>query len=27
MKELIKDEKPDWIEEVEQYWDNINDNW
>ena len=27
MKELIKDEKSDWIEEVENYWDNIEDNW
>ena len=27
MKELIKDEKSDWIEEVENYWDNIEDDW
>ena len=27
MKELIKDEKSDWIEEVENYWDNIENNW
>jgi len=27
MKELIKDEKSDWIEEVENYWDNIENDW
>lgn len=27
MKELIKDEKSDWMEEVENYWDNIEDDW
>ncbi|MCD6380059.1 recombinase [bacterium] len=27
MNELIKDEKPDWIEEVENYWDNIESEW
>ena len=27
MKELIKDEKTDWIEEVVNYWDNIEDDW
>jgi len=26
MKELIKEEKSDWIEEVENYWDNIEDD-
>jgi len=27
MKELIKDEKSDWIDEVDQYWDNVEDIW
>ena len=27
MKELIKDEKSDWIEEIENYWDNIENYW
>ena len=27
MKELIKDEKANWLEEVENYWNNIEDNW
>lgn len=27
MKELIKDEKSDWMEEVENYWDNIENDW
>jgi len=27
MKELIKNEKSDWIEEVEIYWDNIENDW
>lgn len=27
MKELIKEEKTDWIEEVENYWDNIKEDW
>ena len=27
MKELIKDEKDDWIEEVENYWNDIDDEW
>ena len=27
MKELIKNEKSDWIEEVENYWDNIENDW
>ncbi len=27
MKELIKDEKSDWIKEVESYWDNIENDW
>ncbi len=27
MKELIKEEKPDWIEEVENYWNNIGEDW
>ncbi len=27
MKEIIKEEKDEWIEEVEQYWDEINDDW
>lgn len=27
MKELIKDEKSDWIEGVENYWDNIENDW
>ena len=27
MKELIKDEKTDWIEEAENYWDNIENDW
>jgi len=27
MKELIKDEKSDWVEEVEIYWNNIENDW
>jgi hypothetical protein len=27
MKELIKNEKSDWIEEVEIYWNNIENDW
>lgn len=27
MKELIKDQKADWIEEVENYWDSMEDDW
>jgi len=27
MKELIKDEKTDWIAGVENYWDNLEDDW
>jgi len=27
MKELIKDEKSDWIKEPENYWDNIENDW
>lgn len=27
MRELIKDEKEDWLSEVEDYWDNLEDNW
>ena len=27
MKELIKEEKADWIEEVENYWNNIENDW
>lgn len=27
MKEIIKEEKADWIEEVINYWDNIKEDW
>jgi hypothetical protein len=27
MKELIKEEKAEWIEEVENYWDDIRNDW
>jgi len=27
MKEIIKEEKSDWIEEVGNYWNKINDDW
>ncbi len=27
MMELIKDEKEDWISEVENYWNDIEDDW
>ena len=27
MKELIKEEKANWIEEVENYWNNIENEW
>jgi len=24
---MVRDEKADWIEEVESYWDSIEDDW
>lgn len=27
MKELIKEEKSDWIEEIDSYWGNLENNW
>ena len=27
MKALIKEEKDDWLEQVEKYWDDMSDDW